>query len=672
MMKRNIFQICLWVAMLLTLAVSARASTLDEIGAQAVELKFYEASLDGVPFEARTYSGSYEKQSTRYICFELSLEYPAPGAMVDIPLTIQYLRSDGSVYGQWNTTFQLQADWTYSWHSSGWGSNTKGNWEPGKYTVKISDSARQIASGSFTVYTDGEAADIILNWLESLVPGITHQTTMETNGIYYRYWPDIKYYVGTYLGNLLSVNPDLRLDDWGLVNYWLAKVESDSTASVVGEFSSGSAGGVISTGNGSQIFIEQDTIPNKQDGTPATVKFTIETGVEPPVPVPQEFDQIGNITKFGPDGFSFAWPVTTAIPVPNSVADLTGIQLLKFYSGQGKWFPVPMMAYNDDGQKVTSLTDSAYELGYATLAQSSTSNRYNLAVEDDTCNGAFRWYVSSSRCPGISTGGTQQGCHYYFVPISFTPKYPGQLSLYPDGWQDDAILRTGSNPTGAPVDKTVFSLLQGTWEFCLTASEYTIPGSSLPLPGKWTYQKPVQVTINHCSRNQRQSINGFDGWSNIVGVDGNAIVLDSANWKEPSESTFCPTPTNTDPTVSVCSGDFQATLTWSNTESKQSDVDLHLYGPDGLHIYYGNEVQSNLTLDRDYQDEIGNAIENICDSGPMPKGTYKLAVQLYGGASPTSYSVRVIQEGNTVKTYEKTISDYGLAGEQTILEFTVN
>ena len=193
MMKRNIFHICLWVGMFLMLAVSAKASTLDAIGAQVEYLKFYEAPSGAVPYGERTYGGSFEKQSTRFIWFELGLNYPAPGALVDIPLTIQYFRFDGSVYAQWNTNSQLQASWTRSWFSSGWGWATEGNWEPGKYTVKISDSVRQIAAGGFTVYTDREAADIIFNWVESLVPGIIHQSSSESNGEISRYWFDIKY-----------------------------------------------------------------------------------------------------------------------------------------------------------------------------------------------------------------------------------------------------------------------------------------------------------------------------------------------------------------------------------------------------------------------------------------------------------------------------------------------
>ena len=680
MMKKRFYQICLLAAMVLMLALSTHASTLDQIGAQVESLNFFEGPSGGIPLAERTYSKSYEKQSTRFLWFELNLKYPATGAVVDIPLTIQYLRADGSVYAQWNITSQIQPTWTRSWHSSGWGSNTSGNFEPGKFTVRISDSARQIATGSFSIYTDREAADIVFNWVESLVPGITHQSTVENNGTFSRYWPDIKWTCKTSGGNLSFIDNNGTVYDLGLVNYWLSVVEIWPSTSVVGEFPSGSAGGVVSTGNGFQILVERDTIPYKLDGTPANVKFTIETGVQPPAPIPQNLAQVGNIAKFGPDGFSFAWPVTEAIPVPNELTDLTNILFMQYYPDKGKWLPSPLMAYNLDGQRrVTSITNSVYELGYATLIQSNTpaslsaqSNTSNFLYpgEDDgsKANGAFLW--TSNKCPRSSTsGGTLQGCAYYFVPISFTPKYPEQLDYW-SNWQG-AILRTGSDSTGHPAQETMFSLLQGTWEFCLTASEYTIPGSSLPIPGKWTYQKPVKVTINASSLNRLQSINGSFGWTNVGRIDDSNgdVVNDSANWKEPSELTACPE--NSNPTIPVGSGDFQATLTWSNTDSRKSDVDIHLYGPDSLHIYYENKIQSNLNLDRDWQSEIGNAVENIYSTGTMPKGNYKLTVQLYTGDSPTSYRVRVIQGGN-VKTYEKTISDYREAGEQTIMEFTVN
>jgi hypothetical protein len=506
-----------------------------------------------------------------------------------------------------------------------------------------------ISNPSFSCAAATLSADLKIHIPDVLLPdGSTH------------IWVDLEY------ASALSVDGNIYflVKNYGVV----------AGTSVVGEFSSGSAGGIVSTGNGFQIVVERDTIPFKTDGTSANVKFTIETAVQPPAPLSQGFAQVGDIAKFGPDGFSFAWPVTTVIPVSDSLADLTDVKFLQYYPDQAKWFPLPMMAYNDNGQKVTSITSSVYELGYATLAKSSSASSLSLANQGDdgsTANGAFRWYVPNSKCPGVSQGGTLQGCHFYFKPENFTPKYPDQEALYPNGWREDAFLRTGSNSTGSPADSTVFSLMQGTWEFCVTASEYTIPGSSLPIPGKWTYQKLVKVTINAASRNMTQSLNSYDGWTNIGSIDSsNGNIFDgSVPWKEPSESTACPT--NPNPTIPVGSGDFQATLTWSNTASSSSDVDLHLYGPDSLHIYYQYKTQNNLTLDRDWRYDLGNAVENIYNTGSMPKGSYKLAVQLFGGASPTSYRVRVIQGGN-VKTYEKSISVSGTAGEQTIMEFTVD
>jgi hypothetical protein len=504
-----------------------------------------------------------------------------------------------------------------------------------------------ISNPSFLCAAATLSADLKIHIPDVLLPdGSTH------------IWVDLEY------ASAISID--------GNAYFFVKNYGAVSGSSIVGEFSSGSAGGIISTGNGFQIVVERDTIPFKTDGTPANVKFTIETGVQPPALIPQGFAQVGDIAKFGPDGFSFAWPVTVAIPVPNSLADLTDVKFLQYYPDLAKWFPLPMMAYNDNGQKVTSITSSAYVLGYATLAQSSSASSLLANQGDDgsTANGAFRWYVPNSKCPGVSQGGTLQGCHFILRPESFTPKYPGQEDLYPNGWQNDAFLRTGSDSTGAPVDSTVFSLLQGTWEFCVTASEYTIPGSSLPIPGKWTYDKLVKVTISPASRNMTQSQNTYDGWTNIGVIDpSNGDIFDgSVPWNEPRELECVPNP---HPTIPVGSGDFQATLTWSNTESRNSDVDLHLTGPDGLHIFFENKTQNNLTLDRDWRSELGNAIENIYNTGPMPNGSYKLAVQLYGGASPTSYRVRVIQGGN-VKTYEKSISVLGKAGEQTIVEFTVN
>ncbi len=67
-----------WLMMATT---TAHSSVLESLGA-TVDLKFFEAPSEGVPFEQRAYSTGFEKQSTRFVSYELRLELPAPGTEV--------------------------------------------------------------------------------------------------------------------------------------------------------------------------------------------------------------------------------------------------------------------------------------------------------------------------------------------------------------------------------------------------------------------------------------------------------------------------------------------------------------------------------------------------------------------------------------------------------------
>lgn len=115
-----------------------------------------------------------------------------------------------------------------------------------------------------------------------------------------------------------------------------------------------------------------------------------------------------------------------------------------------------------------------------------------------------------------------------------------------------------------------------------------------------------------------------------------------------------------DPTTPFGTVQFQATLSWTNTESSSADLDLHLFGPDDLHVYYGDTYESGdpFQLDRDWQGALGNAIENIYSvETNLPRGNYRVMVKHYYGSLPKSYTIRVIT-GGTVRSYSKRMTSY--------------
>ncbi|MEZ4908273.1 MAG: hypothetical protein R2771_11685 [Saprospiraceae bacterium] len=133
-------------------------------------------------------------------------------------------------------------------------------------------------------------------------------------------------------------------------------------------------------------------------------------------------------------------------------------------------------------------------------------------------------------------------------------------------------------------------------------------------------------------------------------------------WKEGTPDDWAP------PTVTYGTGKFQATLNWTNNSSHYTDLDLHLYGPNEMHVSWENEISSDgvFQLDRDWQEEVGSATENIFSlKNELPSGKYQVKVQLYSG-DPVNFNTRVILDGK-VKTYSGNLSTTD--SEQLIYEF---
>ena len=73
-------------------------------------------------------------------------------------------------------------------------------------------------------FTDREKADIIFNWLESLVPEIlkpSPQQTLELFGIIFRYYPATNVYIATYQNHLFYIDHLGYVHDLGEVDLWL-------------------------------------------------------------------------------------------------------------------------------------------------------------------------------------------------------------------------------------------------------------------------------------------------------------------------------------------------------------------------------------------------------------------------------------------------------------------
>ncbi len=114
-------------------------------------VRFFEGDDYNVPFEERIYKNVFPSTS-RYIYFELALDYPETFVDMDYPFTAVYYTPNGEE--QIFSYFFIDWGWTSSYHSAGYGYVNIGYWHPGTYTVKIFDGGHELASGNFTISSD--------------------------------------------------------------------------------------------------------------------------------------------------------------------------------------------------------------------------------------------------------------------------------------------------------------------------------------------------------------------------------------------------------------------------------------------------------------------------------------------------------------------------------------
>lgn len=396
--------------------------------------------------------------------------------------------------------------------------------------------------------------------------------------------------------------------------------------------------GTVTTSTGYGVQVIQGSVPPNNQGASANVTFSIESPVTPPKALSSFAQAKSEIFKVGPDGFSFRWPVKVLIPFKN--AEANQVRALFFDPLLDKWKVIP--ASNIDNSKKVMEVD-AINLGYFVAA--TVSQGFSKTNADDA-DGAFEMNGAPD--------------YYYTLTVKSASnfKYPYQAA-----WYGSTIVgmsgTTGSYSTGGPKQPTHIFLPQATYEIWVTRTK---PGTLSTLPQIFTYTIPATGTLSN-SVSFTSALSSGTGWTPLAMPSG-------GEWKEGTPDTW-PKPTSTYGT-----GEFQATLTWINTVSKNSDVDLHLYGPNNMHVYweYDRSSDGTIELDRDWLEDVGNAVENIYSLKQMTKGTYTIKVNLYSG-DPANYSVRVIRAAN-VKNYSGTISTVNDKDESskmiTLETFTIN
>jgi hypothetical protein len=399
----------------------------------------------------------------------------------------------------------------------------------------------------------------------------------------------------------------------------------DSPQSEIGKYNTGDFGEIV-TETGESIKIIPGVIPQNSNGEAAEVTFTIETQVEDPGRLGDGATFKSDLVKFGPEYFNFRWPVQLSIPYDENLNPNT-LYVMHYDYGQEKWVKLSKAGIDYENKTIFFNTLS---LGVFGLAELTTDYRDDLYW----CDGGVRY-----------TDGTKSYFYTFTVASVQNPKYEWQTSwLPPVGY---VVGSTGSQ-NNSPLAYTWGFLVQASYQIWISRTK---PGTYWELPVLETYTLPASATLtepNICPQSATTfpDLNMCEPWVDLTLPSGGEWVPGSPQgWAAP--------------TITYGTGDFQATLNWINNESHSTDLDLHLYGPNDMHVYYEYDMSQDgsLALDRDWRYTLGNATENIYSLKDMPSGNYQIKVVLYGG-NPVSFNARIIRFGE-IKNFSGSVSETG-------------
>lgn len=392
-------------------------------------------------------------------------------------------------------------------------------------------------------------------------------------------------------------------------------------------------GGVLNFDNVS-VTVLPSTVPVQSNGSAGSVIFSIETSaaLETGIPaLPSDFALVGKYVKIGPDGFVFRYPVNCVFPA-GSEASASGLAIARYYPELSAWKIVSLSSVDSTNKK---LGINSLLLGYFAVVRFTPA--YDKAPES---------------CGGMQYGTTLPDW-YTITVASAVLKYPAQSSWYSGGTPVGTTYSSGSDPTGSwPNNPCRAIIAQGTFTVWISK---TVRVTAMSYK-TYTYNVAASVTVDNPLT--------WWGWGNSSGyVD--IVLPGGGTWVE-GYPTNWPAPTST-----YGSGLYQSTLTWVNSSGTAVDLDMHLYGPNNMHVWYGGKVfgDSVFVLDRDWTSPLGNAVENIYNKrGTMPSGAYQLKVVYYSGSVAKAFNCRILLNGSVIASYSGSLSS---GGNVLIKDFTL-
>jgi hypothetical protein len=125
---------------------------LSSVSRYVKAVRFFESGFGAIDPSQRFYRTDFSAFDTRYVNWELNLNFPPPPQRVDFIIEAVWHRPDGSIHFREAINVYLEAGWRNSWHVSGLGNEMPGTWIPGQYNIEFFVAGKRIARGMFNIY----------------------------------------------------------------------------------------------------------------------------------------------------------------------------------------------------------------------------------------------------------------------------------------------------------------------------------------------------------------------------------------------------------------------------------------------------------------------------------------------------------------------------------------
>lgn len=348
--------------------------------------------------------------------------------------------------------------------------------------------------------------------------------------------------------------------------------------------------------SGFTITVPHGAVPHNDQGKDGKVSFSVTKNENLPAQLPAGTSIIRDANiKAEPMNFTFNSPLT--IKIPTQGEDLSKVALLRYNEFTNSWEEVPFSSINDDG----TVSVSVIELGYFVLVRKTSENRLGgVRIKKEYLNEDYYYYLT-------------------LTPVNGSENEAKRIAFAANG-----------------EDLHMANLPLGNYRVTLTRELRKTLGEASSKTEYYTVSGTINVTTTLIKGNGGYET--YSGWRDIT--------LSDIYWQTGRPDAWGTV------TTTYGTGKFQATLTWVNASaSSYTDYDLHLYGPDGLHVFFSNKQEGVFELDRDWIRDVGNATENIYNvNDVIPSGTYTVKVYHYSGTVGKRYNCRVIIDGVVVKS----------------------